>query len=471
MTITSALTASRMGLDSIGVRAEVTSNNISNADRPGYVRRGVDLTSGTNGNGVRATGVTRQVDSVLQGRQRSETSAGSYHERMASGLSIYTAQLGAPGEPGTLPDRVAALQTELDLLTVDPGARNVQAGVLRRAQDLVAGLNSAHRALGDATARAEAAIGSEVASVNALTAEIAELNTYIASASAGSVERADLMDQRDMAIDKLSQHVDLRVISRGEGTVDVMTGNGASLIEGSRAHPLDYDRASGTLTAGGVDITPGRPGGRGLTSGALAAEITLLTDRLPQMGDQLDELARAMVTTFEDADASLGPGQAGLFTDAGSAFDPTAQEGLAGRIAVNTAVDPEQGGDLWRLRDGVGAAVPGDSADGTQVLDFVAALGARQGFDPARGLGDSMTVSEYAANLLSGQNAEVSAAERKGAAADTAARAIANQRSATEGVNVDTEIQTLLQIEQAFAANSQVIAALNRMMDDLLEAF
>ena len=48
--------------------------------------------------------------------------------------------------------------------------------------------------------------------------------------------------------------------------------------------------------------------------------------------------------------------------------------------------------------------------------------------------------------------------------------AIAMERSSSEGVNIDDELQKLLAIEQSYAANSQVISALTRMMDTLLAA-
>ena len=50
-------------------------------------------------------------------------------------------------------------------------------------------------------------------------------------------------------------------------------------------------------------------------------------------------------------------------TDAGAAYDPLASEGLAGRIALNDAVNPVAGGAAWRLRDGLGSAAPGDAGD------------------------------------------------------------------------------------------------------------
>src|SRR5690606_21770087 len=94
-----------------------------------------------------------------------------------------------------------------------------------------------------------------------------------------------------------------------------------------------------------------------LDHGRLAGLLQLKNEVLPQFGLQLDELARSLIVAFETADDSLGPGQAGLFTDSGQAYSAADLKGLAGRIAVNDAVKPEKGGQLWRVREGVAATL------------------------------------------------------------------------------------------------------------------
>ena len=45
-----------------------------------------------------------------------------------------------------------------------------------------------------------------------------------------------------------------------------------------------------------------------------------------------------------------------------------------------------------------------------------------------------------------------------------------DSRAGIEGVNIDTELQKLLEIEQAYGANSQVLTSLTAMIDTLLDA-
>ncbi len=469
MSISSALWIGQSGLTALGKRAEVTSANIANADSPGYVRRDADLISGVGNSGVSANGVTRDVDRALQARQWSEAAGAGYHAEMAKGISFFSDQLGEPDSALSLPSLIADFQTELDLLSVDPGNPIVQASVLRRAEGIVQGIGDAADAIVAGSDRAFGAIETIVSDVNDLSSQIADLNVRIAVSTTNTAERAALQDEQDAAIDKLAQLVDVKVVRRGAEGVDILTTSGASLVEGSSILPVTFDRSTGTLMAGPMDITPGGETSRGLTGGALAADVMLYNTVLPEADRQLDALAAALITSFETADASLAPGQAGLFTDAGVAFDAANIDGIASRITINAAVDPAQGGELSRLRDGIGAATPGALSDGTQVNGFIDALNGLQSFDPALGLGENVTIATYAANFVTSPNLAAVDAERQAEAARTAVLAIQDERSVREGVDIDTEIQNLLAIEQAFAANSQVISALTRMMDDLLE--
>jgi flagellar hook-associated protein 1 FlgK len=209
---------------------------------------------------------------------------------------------------------------------------------------------------------------------------------------------------------------------------------------------------------------------RGFEEGRLAGELALQNEILPKMQLQLDEFARALVVEFEAADASLAPGQAGLFTDAGAAYDPAQRDGLAARLSVNAAVLPASGGALWRIRDGLGATVEGAAGDSTQINAFLSALEAPHGFDPQAGLGDQITLADFASNLISSQQIVRVDAEERLETLQAGAEAIANVRSSSEGVNVDDELQQLAAIEQAYAANSQVMRTLTEMIDSLLAA-
>ena len=153
-----------------------------------------------------------------------------------------------------------------------------------------------------------------------------------------------------------------------------------------------------------------------------------------------------------------------------AAVDPNKSEGLAGRIAVNTAVRSEAGGAAWRMRDGIGATVQGPASDGRRVAAFVDLLSADVSYDPAAGLGERRTIGDFAAGLVSAQKHLHNDALAKSESLAAGRDSIQTSRQSVQGVNVDDELQQLMLIEQSYAANATVMKTLGEMMDTLLAA-
>ena len=96
-----------------------------------------------------------------------------------------------------------------------------------------------------------------------------------------------------------------------------------------------------------------------LRGGSLSAQFEIRDELGVEAQAELDSVARDLIERFEDPalDPTLSPGDPGLFTDNGNAFDPLTEIGLSAWLRVNPDADPEQGGESWRLRDGLGEPV------------------------------------------------------------------------------------------------------------------
>lgn len=469
MSISSAILTARSGLVATEKWAQTTSENIANAGREGYVRRGVSLSARAGGT-VEITGISRDVDASLDRMHRGEVSRIARQETLATSLEAHAAHLGEPGDASSLSGRLTDLQGAFDLLYNDPGNEAAQRGVLDAAEALSGELNGASESLDRVRHDNERGIAADVATVNDALERLSDLNGQIALEGGATARRAALQDEVAQELDALSEIADLRISLDVTGRTNVHFSGGAALLEGTTVQTLTYDAATGRLDAGGVDVTPGTQGARGFSEGRLAARFDLKTQVLPRMGMQLDEFARVLVEGFEQADASLGAGQAGLFTDAGAAFDGGGVAELAARITVNDLARPEAGGQLSRLRDGMGATGPGVDGDPSQIGAFAAVLDQPQTFDAGAGLGAEVAVSDYVTNLIADQQlVRTTALDRRDTIA-AGAEAIEAARMNLQGVNVDDELQQLMMIEQSYAANAQMMTALGRMLDTLIEA-
>ncbi|MEM6465717.1 MAG: flagellar basal body rod C-terminal domain-containing protein, partial [Pseudomonadota bacterium] len=331
---------------------------------------------------------------------------------------------------------------------------------------------------------ADAEIASQVGEINAALKEISNLNREIQMRSVQGGETASLQDLRDRLVDDVSSQLPVRAQARPDGQIALYTAQGQTLVDGSAAvlgfTPTgvitpDMSLAGGTLsglTLNGQPITlaptPGLAGGG---EGNLAALFKARDEMVPEADAQIDALASDLITRLQSStvDPTLLAGDAGLFTDGGVALAAPYTPGLAGRIEVNAAVDPAQGGDLFRLRDGINALAPGLAGDASLFLAQSAALSAVTTPPSGSGLTTSGGFGRFVADLTGLRDGQAAQAEQTAARASATQDILEQDRSSASGVDTDAELQALLAIEQAYAANARVISVADRLIQSLLE--
>ncbi|GAA6164722.1 flagellar hook-associated protein FlgK [Pelagimonas sp. KU-00592-HH] len=469
--LTTALYSAKNGLSTTQSLSAITADNVANATTPGYARRTAVLVSGgPDQGGAILKEIRREVDSSLVRMSRLENSKMAHQEAIHEGLRGYTIYLGQPGDGISPAEKFSAFQNAMTTLANSPASNGAQSGAVLAAEDLAASIRGASNTLANTKSEVHMEIRYEVADLNQALYDLASLNQTRRDFSSGSLEAAQFEDKIEGLLDQISGIIDIRTTRSNDGTLSVYTSAGTALLEGKRVNDVTYNQGTGTLLAGEQDITPNRDGVRGLREGSLAGLIALNQEILPQFQLQLDEYARSLIEAFEDADASLTAGQAGLFTDNGSAYDPANLSGLAGRLHVNDAVEVGVGSEVWRLRDGIGAAQQGDASNATQIQAFLDAMGQAANADPGTGLPSSITLADFGAEMVTAQSNARARAESQYNAASSAAAVVQSARQNAEGVNIDEEMQKLMLIEQSFAANSRMLQAISEMMDTLIAA-
>ena len=181
-------------------------------------------------------------------------------------------------------------------------------------------------------------------------------------------------------------------------------------------------------------------------------------------------MAGNLITAFQQNDPSVTAGQTGVFTAAGAALDPTdpsAISGLAGKIQVNAALDPTQGGQYWRIRDGAQAIAQGPAGNNSTVLGFVNALQQPQSYGTSTGLPGSMTLSNAASQIAGVQQVALSTWTENNTTRTQQMQDAQSTLTNATGVNVDDEMQRLLLVQHTFEASAQVLQAAAKMLDAL----
>lgn len=483
MSITSALAGALSGLSATSRQAEILSSNVANATTPGYARRQVGLGSAVlagSGQGVQVLGVTRDVDRHLLGERRIAQAGGGDRDIRAEFLKRLEQAFGTPDSTGSLAARLAAFDQALIDAAGRPESQARLGAIASSATFLASGLAAATNDIQAARATADRRIGEEVGKLNATLTQLHELNVELRSFTGAGRDVSALLDERQRLVDQISSIVPVREIPRDLNQIALFTVGGAPLLEGSPSqigfsatHTITPEMTQALGGLSGITIN-GRPydtagSASPILGGTLGALFSVRDDLAVSAQGKLDAVARDLVERFSAAgvDPTLAPGAPGLFTDAGLAFDPLNEVGLAGRLALNASADPARGGALFRLRDGLGAGVEGPPGNGTLLAALHSALTETRALSStgfaagARSFatltGDLM--SDISARRLSAQSDQSFAAAKLTALTDLEAQ---------NGIDTDREMQELLVIEKNYAANARVIQAVADMIDTLI---
>ena len=482
MSISGSLSSALSGLTAASRAAEIVSSNIANAATPGYGRREVQTTArliGTTGQGVTVTGVLRHSDPILIGERRLAQAKSDGRETGMAFLKKLESALGTQDSATSLDRRIADFDSALIEAASRPESDARLSTVLQKATALADHIANVGETIQSARENADHQIATDVETVNAALASVAELNGQIRAGGSANRDTSALMDQRQQLIDKISGILPVREQARENGQIALYTPGGLALLEGVPA-VLGFEETSTivpemTLASGGLSglTLNGRPLSTAadgpISGGSLAASFAVRDDAAPQAQAELDALAQDLIDRFAapGLDGTQAAGAPGLFTDSGAAFVDSNEVGLSQRLQINAAVDPGQGGALWRLRDGLGATTPGAVGNAQLLKDFQAALTAKRSASS-----DSMTTgthsfASFASDMVSGVASARVTAESEASYSSAQLDAL-TQMEQEGGVDTDQEMQSLLLIEQAFSANAKVISTVGEMIQTLL---
>ncbi|KEJ90535.1 flagellar hook-associated protein FlgK [Sulfitobacter donghicola] len=477
MSISSAMNAAISGLRATALGSEVVSTNISNALTPSYGARQLDLASMSNGTaGVSINGISRRMDEGIVSDLRAADAAMQNSQSAVDFFTQVEDIVGLAGDEYGLNGRLAAFEESLIDAASRPDVSERLSAAVSSASRLAEGISDASAEIQEMRTRADTMIAQDVATLNSSLEQVRQLNVQIASTGSAGTSDPTLFDQRQEILDTIGSIVPINVVPKENGAVTIYSEGGAILLDLSAAE-FGFDKRNlvtehqtleaGTLsglTMNGQDIKTSALGG-----GSLSGYFDVRDDFGVEAQTKLDVIARDLVERFQDPslDSTLNVGDAGLFTDAGAAFDPANEVGLSRRLTLNQAVDPDAGGETWRLRDGLGASTVGAVGDASLLNSYSDSIEASR-VPSSSGLG---TVSVGFADLIatfSGELATSRSVAEQDLSFTSARHTELTEVQLSQGVDTDQELQNLLVLEQAYAANARVIQAASEMLDTLM---
>ncbi len=303
-----ALLTSQAALDIVG-------HNVANANTAGYSRQnlGVSAAGVLNvrglaiGAGVNSDFVGRTVDSLLQSRIVTQSSALAGLTAQIDVLSSVEALLGEPGGFG-ISSGLDSFFRSISEFSSSPTEPALRTGMVQSAGSLAGQFNELAVGLSNLQSDTAHQVKFNVGEVNALAEQLVQLNGDIAELESTGLPANDLRDQRELALQQLSQHVNIGYTEGANGILRVTVG-GRLLVGESRSFKMqsEVDQAGGvTLTIDGSQIP------LSVTKGAIAGLESLSQGFIPQLQQKLDDYARNLILEMNRVHSTGVPAAGGF---------------------------------------------------------------------------------------------------------------------------------------------------------------
>ncbi len=305
MSLNLALTSAVSGLSTAQAGLDVISNNIANVNTEGYTRKqfvAESVVLAGKGAGVQIGDIINNVDQNLLRDLRKQHSAVGLLGTSNSYFKRIQDTFGTTASNSSISNRINRLQEEFTTLSTDPTSVSQQLSAVQAGRSAAENLAAMSETLQTLRLNADREIEGAVQQMGNLLANISALNDQISFNSASQRQTEDLEDKRDLALDKLSDLLDIRYFKNANGSVTVFTSDGTTLVDSSpvaTSHVALSVVSPGATYAGG-DFNGIFAGVRDITTTIRSGKIKGLVDMrdrtLPDMQAQLDELARSMQT-------------------------------------------------------------------------------------------------------------------------------------------------------------------------------
>jgi flagellar hook-associated protein 1 len=426
-----ALLANQAALDTTG-------HNISNANTDGYTRQtavmgasdALQVTDGMRqstiasiGTGVQIQAYQRVRDQFLDLQYRAQNMVLGQQTATANSLDQVQTALAEPGENG-----VSNLLTKFWKAWSDvandpkPGSAS-RTALVEQAKTLTTSIQGLYSRLTQASSDAQGQYNSLIASPNGEVAqdaqELANLNQAIKRAVASGDTPNDLMDRRDVILDKLSGLGQVSITDLGNGSLNISFGDAASpLVADTTVNwPQSINNAGPPATSAGGQL------------GALY-DLFKTGGTIESLQTQLNGVAKDLA---DKVNALHNPGGGG--TD----FFSYTSGSEASTIAVN-----------------VGAAgVRTGTAGSAEENDIARAIANLAGG----------TTDRLYSSFVTGIGSMVQNAQRQQASSQALVDSVTSQRASTSGVSMDEEMTNMIKFQRAYQAAARAMSTMDDMLD------
>lgn len=509
----SGFNTARTGLMASQTALDVTSQNIANANTPGYTRQTLTLTSMSPdsgsyrleynhnqvGNGVNYNGVTQSRDPFLDVRYRDANSENSDWKAQSDALSsiedIFNEFTSNEDKAGGLSGQMTDLVTNLRKYQNTPTDATFPTTIRSSVSLIAFTVNNDYQNLIQYESQEKSDLSIIVngdntgGGINSILDNIASLNKQISSYEMTGNKANDLRDQRNQLLDQLSGYVDINVKEQSDGMVAVGLANDSShmLIGADNSVTklqMNSDKTAVYWDDGNPDLAKGTSGaatvanikggtvdaylqvinGDGSGSGAYGSVgIPYLKNKLNDFAVNFTNMLNSFAAEYKTPDTTTTPPQ--TVNTAPTAlvhYDSSGDPAASLKVSAGWTGDASLFASNYTgtsIGDYVGELISSLNNNGTVTLNTGSAKPGPVYPGSILDFADSFTGDiATAANHVSGM------ADSTGNIVDN----LDSQRMSISSVSIDDEGINIVKYQQAYNASARVITTIDEMLDKLI---
>lgn len=441
---------SKSGLHSAERSLSVTSNNLVNADTPGYSRQRVDTAPAGQqlrglhaGLGVNITNISRLRNDLADIQLTQKRQELGFMNEKSKIFEQLEASL-ASDSGGDLDVRIGKLFDTFSELSNDPQDYSVRNNLVAEALQLTEKMGDMNRSLDRVSDESRVMVNHSIEQVNDMLRDLATLNKSITTSQAmGSPDHASL-DKQVQKLEELAKLVDIETVTAKNGSLEIRIGGVQVLSEDTFRKILpdndDVAKTFGLRLENGTSVNT--------AGGKLAAGIHMYEKEIPDLKSRLDQIAETLVTEINNRHMQ----GYGLEDDVQrDFFDP----------GFTTAADIQVNEEILNNHGHIAASSEDGEAGNGNIATSIAELRNER-------IIDGRKIVDYAVNLISDPGTKLSQLRAAAETRDSEIRMLEVQQEREAGVNIDEEMSLLIKYQNAYQGAARVMQAAQQMYDTLL---
>jgi flagellar hook-associated protein 1 len=452
----------------------VVQNNVANSSTPGYADQEMQFDAGPFDpeenlvGGVQAGQVQSTRNQYAEQAVREQTTLLGNANQLVSSLTSLQSAFPVTADTG-IPSALNQLFQAFSSWATSPNDGTAQQSVLNGASAVATAFQQTASQLAGVASDTEQQIQQTVSDVNNLVSQLQADNVQIQN---GGQNNAGLDAQVTNTLDQLSQYVDITVLPQSDGTKMVLLNGQTPLLVGTTQYQISADLnqpsspppvyPSGppnaqVLASDGTDITSETTGGQ------LGALLNVYNNVLPsyigdssqqgslnQMAQQLADTVNNLLTSGNISDGPPAVPGVALFSYGGADGTQVAQT-----LAVNPTITPGQ----------LAAIDPGPPEVSNGIALQLAQLADPQ--NSAQEIG-GVSYSQFYGNMAAQVGTLLDNATNTQQSQQQAVTQAENIRQQVSGVSLDQEATEMIQYQQAYQANAQMVTILDQLSQDVI---